>query len=135
MKITRSVNDTNKGPEDWFTGNVYVDTVRNPDEQTKIGAANVHFTPGARTAWHTHPKGQTVYVTEGVGLCQCEGKPIEIIRPGDVVYFEPNENHWHGATKNRFMAHIAMQEADDQGSIVTWGKHVLDEEYNKQPKI
>jgi quercetin dioxygenase-like cupin family protein len=135
MKITRSVNDTNKGPEDWFTGNVYVDTVRNPDEQTKIGAANVHFTPGARTAWHTHPKGQTIYVTEGVGLCQCEGKSIEIIRPGDVVYFEPNENHWHGATKNRFMAHIATQEADDQGSVVTWGRHVLDEEYNNQPKI
>jgi quercetin dioxygenase-like cupin family protein len=135
MKITRSVNDTNPGPKDWFSGNVYIDGIRNPDEQTKIGAANVHFTPGARTAWHTHPKGQTIYVIEGVGLCQHEGGPIEIIRPGDAVYFEPNENHWHGATKNRFMAHIAMQEADDQGNVVTWGKQVTDEEYNQQPEI
>jgi quercetin dioxygenase-like cupin family protein len=129
MKITRNINDTGPGPKDWFSGSVYIDGIRNPDEQSKIGAANVHFTPGARTAWHTHPKGQTIYVVEGVGLCQKEGGPIEIIRPGDVVYFEPNENHWHGATKNRFMAHIAMQEADDQGQVVTWGKHVSDKEY------
>src|SRR3954470_6214155 len=110
MRITRNINDTNPGPKDWFSGNVYIDGIRNPDGQSKIGAANVHFTPGARTAWHTHPKGQTIYVVEGIGLCQKEGGPVEVILPGDVVYFEPNENHWHGATKNRFMAHIAMQE-------------------------
>jgi quercetin dioxygenase-like cupin family protein len=133
MKITRNTNGTNKGPADWFTGDVYIDSIRNPDEQTKIGAASVHFTPGARTAWHTHPKGQTIYIVEGVGLAQCEGGSIEIIRAGDIVYFESNENHWHGATKNRFMVHMAMQEADDQGNVVTWGNHVTDEEYSKQP--
>jgi quercetin dioxygenase-like cupin family protein len=135
MKITRSNNDTSKGPQDWFTGDVYIDGVRNPDEQSKIGAANVHFTPGARTAWHTHPKGQTIFVLEGVGLCQCESGSIEVIRPGDVVYFEPNENHWHGATKNRLMVHLAMQESDDSGNVVSWGEHVTDEEYSKQPDL
>jgi quercetin dioxygenase-like cupin family protein len=132
MKVTRVTKDTNPGPKDWFTGSVYIDGIRNPDDQSTIGAANVHFTPGARTAWHTHPKGQTIYVLEGVGLAQCEGGSIEVIRPGDVVYFEPNENHWHGATKNRFMAHIAMQEADADGNVVRWGKQVTDEEYSKQ---
>ena len=133
MKITRSIKGTNKGPTESFTGNVYIDSIRNPDEQSKIGAANVHFTPGARTAWHTHPKGQTIFVLEGIGLCQHEDGPIEVIRAGDVVYFEPNENHWHGATKDRLMVHIAMQEADDQGNFIVWGKQVTDEEYNQQP--
>jgi quercetin dioxygenase-like cupin family protein len=135
MKITRPVNSTNPGPAESFTGSVYVDGIRDPSEQTKIGAASVHFTPGARTAWHTHPNGQTIYVIEGVGLAQCEGEAIEIIRPGDIVFFEPGENHWHGATKTRFMMHIAMQEADDKGEVVAWGKHVSDEEYDKQPNI
>ena len=76
----------------------------------------MHFTPGARTAWHTHPHGQTIFVTEGVGLCQREGGPIEVIRPGDRVFFEPGENHWHGAAPNRFMVHIAMQQNDESGS-------------------
>lgn len=135
MKVTRAVNDTNKGPAEWFTGEVYIDGIRNPSEQTKIGAASVHFTPGARTAWHTHPHGQTIYVIEGVGLCQREGGEIELIRPGDVVYFEPGENHWHGATKNRFMMHIAMQESDDKGEVVSWGEQVSDEDYSKQPEL
>lgn len=135
MKITRAINDTNKGPADWFSGDVYIDGIRNPDEQSRVGAASVHFTPGARAAWHTHPKGQTIYVVEGVGLCQREGGQIEVIRPGDVVYFEPNENHWHGATKNRFMVHIAVQEADEAGNMINWGKHVTDEEYAKQPDL
>ena len=89
----------------------------------------MHFTPGARTAWHTHPHGQTIFVTEGVGRCQREGGPIEEIRPGDRVFFEPGENHWHGAAPNRFMAHIAMQQNDESGSPVTWGEHVSDEQY------
>ena len=94
-----------------------------------VASAAVHFTPGARTAWHTHPHGQTILVTEGVGLCQRRGGPTEVIRPGDRVFFEPGEEHWHGAAPNRFMTHIAIQEADDSGSPVTWGEHVTDEQY------
>jgi quercetin dioxygenase-like cupin family protein len=133
MKITRNEIDTIPGSHDWFTGTVYVDTIATPAKPSRLGAAMVHFTPGARTAWHTHPFGQTIYVTEGVGLCQRQGGPIEVIRPGDRVHFEPDENHWHGATPNRFMTHLAMQEADDHGSPVTWGKHVTDEEYAADP--
>ena len=129
MQITRSSIDTMAGPSDWFTGAVYIDTVATPSEPSRLQAASVHFTPGARTAWHTHPLGQTIYVLEGVGLVQREGGPVEIIRPGDRVFFEPGENHWHGATPNRFMLHIAMQELDDTGTFVTWGEHVSDEEY------
>jgi quercetin dioxygenase-like cupin family protein len=100
-----------------------------PAGTSTFGAAIVRFTPGARTAWHTHPHGQTIYVTEGVGLCQREGGPIEVIRPGDRVYFEPGEHHWHGAAPNRFMVHMAMQQNDQSGSPVTWGRHVTDDEY------
>ncbi|HET9721553.1 MAG TPA: cupin domain-containing protein [Candidatus Saccharimonadales bacterium] len=135
MKITRAVNDTNKGPAASFTGDVYIDGIRNPDGQSKVGSAAVHFTPGARAAWHTHPRGQTIYVVEGIGMAQAEGGPIEVIRPGDVVYFEPGENHWHGAAKNRFMMHIAIQEADENGVMINWGEHVTDEQYNQQPEI
>ncbi|MGH3968810.1 MAG: (R)-mandelonitrile lyase [Mycobacterium sp.] len=129
MNITRATLDTQKGSADWFTGDVYIDTVAAPEDSARAGAALVHFTPGARTAWHTHPQGQTIYVTEGVGACQREGGPIEEIRPGDRVYFEPGENHWHGATRARFMVHVAIQETDETGSPVTWGRHVTDEEY------
>ena len=122
-------------PSEWFTGAVYIDTVATPSEPTRLSAASVHFTPGARTAWHTHPNGQTIYVTEGLGLCQRRGDPVEVIRPGDRVFFEPGEDHWHGAAPNRFMTHIAMQEVDDQGSPVTWGEHVTDEEYGAAPPI
>jgi len=99
------------------------------------GAASVHFTPGARTAWHTHPHGQTIRVTEGVGLCQHEGGPIEVIRPGDCVFFEPGENHWHGAAPTRFMTHTAIQQADESGSPVTWGRHVTDDECAQAPPV
>ena len=115
MQITRSVQ-TQKGPADWFTGDVYIDAVAAPEATSTFAAAAVHFTPGARTAWHTHPHGQTIFVTEGVGLCQREGGPIEEIRPGDRVFFAPGENHWHGAAPDRFMVHIAMQQNDDSGS-------------------
>jgi quercetin dioxygenase-like cupin family protein len=128
MKITRSAITTGKGPADWFTGDVYIDAIAEPSEPYRIAAANVHFTPGARTAWHTHPLGQTIFVVEGVGRCQREGGPIEEIRPGDRVFFEPGENHWHGAAADRFMVHIAMQQVDDHGSAVSWGEHVSDEE-------
>jgi len=129
MQITRSTLSTNPGSADWFTGAVFVDPITAPEGDWRIGAAAVHFAPGARTAWHTHPMGQTIWVTEGVGLCQREGEPIEEIRPGDRVFFEPGENHWHGAAPDRFMAHIAMQQADDDGNVVTWGDHVTDEQY------
>jgi quercetin dioxygenase-like cupin family protein len=129
MQITRSSLDTGTGPADWFTGTVYLDTVAQPSPPARTAAALVHFTPGARTAWHTHPLGQTIFVTEGVGLCQREGGPVEEIRPGDRVFFEPGENHWHGASPTRFMVHLAIQEADESGAFVAWGAHVTDQEY------
>lgn len=133
MRITRNVSDTTPGPSDWFTGVVYLDPVAAPSDGSRISASNVHFTPGARTAWHTHPFGQTIYVTEGVGLCQRRGGPVEVIRPGDRVFFEPGEEHWHGAAPNRFMTHLAMQQVDENGAAVFWGAHVTDEEYGQQP--
>lgn len=134
MQITRNSLDTSPGPSDWFTGTVYIDPVAAPAASSRLAASSVHFTPGARTAWHTHPHGQTIYVTEGIGRCQRRGGPIEEIKPGDRVYFEPGEHHWHGAAPTRLMTHIAMQEVDDQGSAVTWGEHVTDEEYTAPPK-
>jgi quercetin dioxygenase-like cupin family protein len=130
MLITRNSLSTTPGPADWFTGKVYLDTIASPAPPSRVAASSVHFTPGARTAWHTHPLGQTIYVTEGVGRCQREGGPIETIRAGDRVYFEPGENHWHGATPERFMTHVAIHEVDETGTPVTWGEHVPDEQYN-----
>ena len=129
MEITRSSIDTARGPADWFTGDVYIDPVAAAPAPARAQAALVHFTPGARTAWHTHPLGQTIFVTEGVGRCQREGGPVETIRPGDRVFFEPGENHWHGAAPTRLMVHLAIQEADESGSPVSWGEHVSDEQY------
>jgi quercetin dioxygenase-like cupin family protein len=135
MQITRNSLDTAAGPADWFTGTVYIDTISTPSEASPVGAAAVHFTPGARTAWHTHPLGQTIWVTEGIGLCQREGGTIEVIRPGDRVFFEPGENHWHGAAPTRLMTHVAMQQADANGDVVVWGRHVSDDEYAQAPSI
>ena len=135
MQITRNTVETAARPSEWFTGAVYVDAVVALSEPSRLGAASVNFTPGARTAWYTHPLGQTVYVTEGVGLCQRRGGSIEAIHPGDRVFFEPGEDHWHGAIPNRFMTHLAMQEVHDGGDPVTWGKHVTDEEYGAAPPI
>jgi quercetin dioxygenase-like cupin family protein len=133
MQITRDSIETMAGPSEWFMGSVYVDAVATPSEPSRLSASSVHFTPGARTAWHTHPYGQTIYVIEGVGLCQRRGGPIEVIRPGDRVFFEPGEDHWHGAAPNRFMTHLAMQEVDDDDNPATWGDHVTDGEYNAAP--
>ena len=133
MEITRNSSETARGPAEWFSGTVFIDPIAIASEMSPLGAASVHFAPGARTAWHTHPHGQTICVTEGVGLCQREGGSIEVIRPGDRVFFEPGENHWHGAAPTHFMTHIAMQVADENGSPVTWGKHVTDEEYSQAP--
>ena len=135
MQITRSGLDTNPGPRDWFTGSVYIDPIAAPSDESRFGASSVHFTPGARTAWHTHPHGQTIWVTEGVGMCQREGGPIEVIRPGDRVFFAPDEDHWHGATPNRFMAHLALNEVDDEHVAANWGDKVTDEEYAAAPAV
>jgi quercetin dioxygenase-like cupin family protein len=134
MQITRSSIATRRGSSEWFTGDVYIDAIAASEGVSRLNASWVHFTPGARTAWHTHPKGQTIFVTEGVGRCQRRGGPVEVIRPGDRVSFEPGEDHWHGAAPDRFMAHLAMQEADDAGETVVWGAHVTDEEYGRQPR-
>jgi quercetin dioxygenase-like cupin family protein len=130
MQITPNSTETMAGPTEWFSGTVYVDAVAAPSDQSRLQASSVHFTPGARTAWHTHPNGQTIYVTEGIGLAQRRGGPPEVIRPGDRVFFEPGEDHWHGAAANRFMTHLAMVEVDDDGNAAAWGNHVTEEEYN-----
>jgi quercetin dioxygenase-like cupin family protein len=135
VEIMRNSLDTNPGPSDWFTGSVYIDTIASPSLGSRIAASSVHFTPGARTAWHTHPHGQTIWVTEGIGLCQRRGGPVELIRAGDRVFFDPGEDHWHGAAPARFMTHLAMQQADDGGSVVVWGEQVSDDEYARAPAI
>ena len=135
MQITRSSIQTTPGPSDWFTGAVYIDAVATPSGTSRIQAVSVHFTPSARTAWHIHPNGQTIYVTEGVGLAQRRGGAVEVIRPGDRVFFEPGEEHWHGAAATRFMTHVALQQADDEGNVATWGEHVTDEEYGAAPAL
>jgi quercetin dioxygenase-like cupin family protein len=133
MQITRNSVGTAAGPSEWFTGDVYVDPIAAPSGPSRLSASSVHFTPGARTAWHTHPNGQTIYVIEGVGLTQRRGGPVEQIRPGDRVFFEPGEAHWHGAAPNRFMTHLAMLDVDDDGNSAAWGDHVIDQEYNAAP--
>ncbi|HEX3242067.1 MAG TPA: cupin domain-containing protein [Solirubrobacterales bacterium] len=129
MEITRNSNETTPGPDEWFSGAVFIDTVATPSEPSRLAAASVHFTPGSRTAWHSHPNGQTLFVTEGVGRCQRRGGPIAVIRPGDRVFFEPGEDHWHGADPDRFMTHLAMHQVDEEGNAVSWGDQVTDEEY------
>src|SRR5689334_3030855 len=129
MQITRNSIKTMPGPSERFTGAVFVDQVAVPSGAARISASSVHFTPGARTVWHTHPNGQTIFVIEGEGRAQRRGGPLETIRPGDSVFFEPGEEHWHGASPTRFMTHIAMLEVDDKGSSATWGDHVSDDEY------
>ena len=135
MQLTRNAARTTPGPADWFTGHVFIDAVAAPSGRSKVSASSVHFTPGARTAWHRHPNGQTIFVLEGVGLAQSRGGPIEVIRPGDRVFFEPGEDHWHGACATRFMTHIAMLDVDDKGNNAEWGDHVTDEEYAQAPAV
>ncbi|HEV2235629.1 MAG TPA: cupin domain-containing protein [Ktedonobacterales bacterium] len=133
MQITRNDSATTLGPGEWFTGTVWLDAIAAPTAGSRLSATSVHFTPGARTAWHSHPHGQTICVTEGVGRCQRRGGPVEVIRPGDRVFFEPGEEHWHGAAPDRFMTHLALQQVDDAGTSATWGAHVTDAEYGQQP--
>ncbi len=131
MEITRiGSQPSGKGPEDWFTGTVRIDPLFSANEARRGAAASVTFEPGARTAWHTHPLGQTLIVTAGSGWAQREGGPVEEIRPGDVVWFEPNEKHWHGATLTTAMTHIAIHEHLD-GKVVDWMEKVSDDQYRR----
>jgi len=129
MNITKvgSVNSY-KGPEDWFTGAVRVDPLFDANNARRAAASSVTFEPGARTAWHTHPLGQTLIVTAGCGWVQKEGGPVEEIHPGDVVWFEPDEKHWHGAKATTGMTHIAIYE-NLNGKVVDWMEKVTDEQY------
>jgi quercetin dioxygenase-like cupin family protein len=129
MQITRGGTETAAGPADWFTGAVFIDAVAAPAGGSRLSASSVHFTPGARTAWHTHPNGQTIFVVEGLGRAQRRGGPVEEIRSGDRVFFAPGEEHWHGAAPDRFMTHLAMLEVGDDGTPAEWGAHVTDAEY------
>jgi quercetin dioxygenase-like cupin family protein len=106
-----------------------MDAVAVPAEGARISGNIVRFTPGARTAWHTHPNGQTIYVTEGVGRVSRRGGQVEVVRPGDRVFFEPGEDHWHGASPTRFMTHLSLVEVDADGNSATWGEHVSDDQY------
>jgi quercetin dioxygenase-like cupin family protein len=131
MEITRiGSRPSSKGPEDWFTGSVRIDPLFQPNDARRAAAATVTFEPGARTAWHTHPLGQTLIVTSGCGWVQREGGAVEEIYPGDIVWFEPNEKHWHGATASNGMSHVAIQE-NLNGKIVDWMEKVSEEEYQK----
>lgn len=133
MDITRNDTQTLPGPSDWFTGSVFIDPISRMDGSSRLSASLVHFTPGARTAWHTHPKGQTLWVTQGVGLVGRRGGHVEVIRPGDRVFIAPDEEHWHGAMADRVMSHVALLEVDEQGNSATWGAHVSDDEYGQAP--
>jgi len=129
MEIKRNGSQASvKGPADWFTGTVRIDPLFQADDPARVTGASVTFEPGARTAWHTHPLGQTLIVTAGCGRVQRKGGPIEEIRPGDVVWFPPGEKHWHGASPATSMTHIAIQEQLD-GKAVDWLEKVSDEQY------
>jgi quercetin dioxygenase-like cupin family protein len=132
MRITRNGSQRSaKGPSDWFTGTVRIDQPFAATDPARVSGAVVTFEPGARTAWHTHPLGQTLIVTAGCGWAQREDGPVEEIRPGDVIWFEPGEKHWHGATPATAMTHIAIQEKLD-GKVVDWLEKVSDEQYQMQ---
>ena len=129
MDIKRSgAQPSGKGQADWFTGTVRVDPLFSPPDPARVSGALVTFEPGARTAWHTHPLGQTLIVMAGLGWVQREGGAVEKIRPGDVVWFSPGEKHWHGASATAAMSHIAIQEKLD-GNVVDWMEKVADHEY------
>jgi quercetin dioxygenase-like cupin family protein len=134
MELKRAGSQpSQKGPAEYFTGTVRIDPLNSAPEPARVACASVTFEPGARTAWHSHPLGQTLIVTAGCGWTQCEGGPIFEIRPGDVIWCPPNRRHWHGATPTTGMTHIAIQEALN-GKVVEWMQHVTDEEYLAGPR-
>ena len=134
MEIKRvGSQPSGKGPADYFTGAVRIDMLFDAEAPARVVGASVTFEPGARTAWHTHPLGQTLVITAGFGLAQRWGGPIEEFRPGDVVWFAPGEKHWHGAAPSTGMTHLAIQEKLD-GKTVDWLEHVTDEQYGESPR-
>jgi quercetin dioxygenase-like cupin family protein len=133
MEIIRSRPQTTSAPPEWFTGRVFIDGIAPTDAGSRIRAYRVHFSPGARTAWHTHPHGQVLHVTDGVGLVARRGGPVEEIRAGDTVRIDPGEDHWHGADASHFMTHLALHEAGEDGVDAAWGEQVSDEEYGAAP--
>lgn len=129
MNISRSGSQASThGPADYFTGTVRIDPLFQPGAPARVSGASVTFEPGARTAWHTHPLGQTLFVTAGLGWVQLWGGPVQEIRPGDIVWFAPGEKHWHGASPTVAMTHLAIQEQLD-GKAVDWLEHVSDDQY------
>ncbi len=129
MQIQRNgTRPSGRGPSDYFTGTVRIDPLFEAPDPARVACAHVTFEPGARTAWHTHPLGQTLVVTAGLGRAQRWGGPVEEIRPGDVIWFPPGEKHWHGASPTTAMSHVAIQEKSE-GRAVDWLEHVTDEEY------
>lgn len=130
MEIKRSgAQPSGKGPADWFTGSVRIDSLFSPPDPARVAGALVTFEPGARTAWHTHPLGQVLFVISGIGLVQVEGGPVRRMHPGETVIVAPNERHWHGASPDHTMVHLALQEADAEGVQVHWLEKVTDTEY------
>jgi quercetin dioxygenase-like cupin family protein len=127
MKISKKEPST-KGPAEWFTGDVWIDGIVQPHDESTLNVAAVHFPPGARTAWHAHARGQTLYVTEGRGLIQSRGQEVVEIRQGDTVWTPDGEQHWHGAAHDHFMTHLSLTEG-----VPAWGDHVTDEEYREHP--
>ena len=135
MQISSSASKpTRRGPADWFTGTVWQDPIIEAPAPARIRANRVSFEPGARTAWHTHPLGQTLHVLSGVGRAQTWGGPVREIRPGDTVWIPPEEKHWHGAAPDHGMVHLAMQESLD-GTAVEWLEHVSDKDYAAEPSV
>ena len=134
MKIlTPEMRGCRKGPEAYFTGTVWIDEIVTGASPSRLKANHVSFAPGSRTAWHTHPVGQTLHVVQGLGLVQLAGQPPQVIRPGDTVSIAPQERHWHGAAPGKTMVHLAIQEADEHGVDVVWLEQVTDEEYSHSP--
>jgi quercetin dioxygenase-like cupin family protein len=132
MDITRAGSKPSAtGPADWFTGTVRIDPLFQAPSPARVAGAAVNFEPGARTAWHTHPLGQTLIITAGAGRAQRWGGPIESLHPGDVVWFAPGEKHWHGASPTTSMTHVAVQEQLD-GKMVDWLEHVSDDQYGRR---
>jgi quercetin dioxygenase-like cupin family protein len=133
MNIIRAnTTPTKRGPADYFTGEVWQDEMTPPTSGSDVRVLRVTFAPGARTAWHTHPHGQLLQILSGVGRVQKEGEPVVDVQPGDVIWFEPGERHWHGAAPDRLMSHLAIQRADVNGKAVTWQEHVADTDYNRR---
>jgi quercetin dioxygenase-like cupin family protein len=130
MEISRGIDRAaGTGPEEWFTGPVWLDRFAAPPAPARVQAAAVTFAPRSRTAWHTHPLGQTLYVLHGTALIGRDDGSVERLRPGDAVSFAPGERHWHGASPEGHMTHVAIQETDEHGNAADWAEHVTDEQY------